>query len=478
MKKSKMISKIALLLVVFILGFVFARQKTPIFVPPLTVMGDVETVLNVSNLKEAGQIRKIRMEFGSFKGVSLKELLAKAKPQETDKIYVVANDGFTAALDADSLEESYITFSMKNGWELINLRHPISSNVKMIQEIIVVAKGSSPLNFFALLSKAKTLSTTVGSLYTQALTSYPYLEGRASLEHEGKSYESEIYTRRRVFKIDDLLPIDENDQIMLLGESGDHLLADHSGFYQLAGNRIDYIQPEEREKLEGVRFAVVDPPAGGIADVYYDARHYLQNGENVLILLVEGLDYSQYENALEDGRAPFFSEKGKAALALGLYPFDANLWLGSMLTGLTPAESVQESENPDSKRETLFDICKATGKKAAMLGVGGEMPCDIDEQVVARDCANGSDDEIHKELISMIPEGYGLMIASFHPLGANSQMTANASNLYADAMKDIDSYMRELASIWPGKIIVTGLPSEKDSQADNLFVPYMLLGTK
>ncbi len=448
--------------------------------PPLTIIGDVETVLNVPNLEEAGHVKKIRLESGLFRGVSLKELLSKAKPQNAGKIYIVANDGFTAALDANSLEESYITFSPKNGWELINLRHPKSSNVKMIQEIIVVAGKSPQTNSFTVISGTKTLNTTVGKMYTRVLTSYPYFEGRASLEHGGKNYKSEIYTRRRAFKMKDLLPLEDSAQMMLFGGKGDCLLADDGGFYQLVGNRIDYIHPEEREKLEDVRFVVIDPPAKGIADVYDDVQHYLENGENVLMLLLEGVDYGQYEAAIKEGRMSFLRKKGVVSPALGFYPFETRLWLEAILTGVTPSQnSVEKDGKP--KTETLFDLCKTLGKPAILLG--NEMILDIDEQVVVKDGnANSSiDDEIYKELKNKIPEGYGLVIANFHPFKPfSSKKVKDASG--GESLGKIDSYIQELASLWSGKIIVTALPSSNEEEdkkysAEKLFIPYMLLNT-
>ena len=479
MKKSKTILKLAFPIIMFIVGFAFARLKAPNFVPPLSVVGDVETVLNVSNLEEIGQIKKIRSESGFCKGASIKELLLKSGPQGMDKIYIVANDGFTAALDADSLEESYIAFSAKNGWELINTKHPISSNVKMIHEIIVVAKDSPSLNSFTIVSKAETLDTTVGSLYTQAFTSYPYFEGQASLEHGGKSYNSEIYTRRRVFKIGDLLPSDEDVQIILFGENGKSLLADVDGYYQLVGNRIDYIHPEEREKLEGVRLAVVDPPARNIADIYYDSGHYLEKGEDVLILLVEGLNYSRCEDAIKKGRALYLSENAKILPALGHYPFDTKIWLNSMFTGSALTESFEENESNGPKPETLFDICKASGKKAVVLGINDDILDDMDENITIKDFAD-NDNKIYKKLLDRISEGYGLIIAVFNHLEENNRMAADSSYNHADSIERLDEYICGLVSEWQGKIMIMGLPSKdsEDSPTDRLFVPYMILGAK
>ncbi len=489
------------------LGFTVAGLSFPsaVFISPLTVTGDVETVLNVAELQEAGSIQKIHLDSGSFRGVALQELLAKAGLQQADKICLVAGDGFTAVLEAGSLEDSYLTFSAANGWEVVNLRHPPSANAKMIREIIVVARESAPVNSFVLLSGtdggAEILRTTVGRLYTGALLSCPYFEGRASVEHEGRSYAAEIYTRRRVFKLAALSAGTENDRLILLGEDGGYFPAAGDGFFELTGNRIAYLQPETREKLSKVCLAVVDPPAGSIMDVYYDARHYLEKGDDVLVLLLEGFDYSQYKAALAAGKLPCLQEKGAVSPALGLYPCEPGLWLEAMFTGLVPTQKKAAGAGPEV--ENLFTLCKSRGKTAAVVGAGAGLFADLEEQPVLQqdwiegcrgsgDDAGAVNDATYADLRRKLSAGYGLLAAVFQTStegrtaakahsSAGREATAGAAAREWETVEKVDGYLRELASLWPGKIIVTALPAAggKEGPAacgEKLFVPYLLLG--
>ena len=40
-------------------------------------------------------------------------------------------------------------------------------------------------------------------------------------------------------------------------------------------------------------------------DTYYDARYYLENGDKVLVVVLDGLTYSRYTDAVEKGICPF-----------------------------------------------------------------------------------------------------------------------------------------------------------------------------
>ena len=51
----------------------------------------------------------------------------------------------SAVIDGQDLEGCHLLFSDR-GWEVINLFHPVSSNVKRIQEIVIIAEDA-PLDY-------------------------------------------------------------------------------------------------------------------------------------------------------------------------------------------------------------------------------------------------------------------------------------------------------------------------------------------
>lgn len=468
---------------VFMAGIMMGKSSS--FVPPLTVLGDVGQVLTVREMEEIGAPEKITFGETSYKAVKLAELINKASPQgRVKKIFFVASDGFTSAIEADGWDQSYISFSQENGWIALNLHHPISANAKMIQEIVVVCSSSSAQNSFTLISGEKLLNYTVGQLYTGMLTSYPYFEGQATVEHEGIAYASEVFTRRRVFQLGDLTSIDREAKIMLWGEKGEYQLADDSGYFELCRNHINYIRPETREDLEMVRLAVIDPPLLNITDTYYDALHYLKKGKNVLVVTLGGLSYDAYQYAVKKGCAPFLAENARVAESMGVYPLRANVWLAAMLTGLSPAENGVLNEHDHTLPvNTLFSKAEETGKKALLLEADHLFPVAARSTVRDDNGSGSTDDEIYVRLLKSIDDGYGFIMARFDSIGVTNMRFGKQSAQAEQAMAQIDSFLDEIANKWEGKIIVTAAPDGNSGGSvalskESMCVPYFFLSDK
>ncbi|ATW24902.1 hypothetical protein [Candidatus Formimonas warabiya] len=473
----------AIVAAAFFAGSIMGRSLS--FVPPLTVLGDVGEVLSVRDIREIGAPEKITVEKRGYQAVKLAALIKKALPQgPVKKIFFVAGDGFTSAIEADGLDQSYLSFTRDNGWVALNLRHPISANAKMIQEIILVADSASSPNRFTVQNGRDFLNLTVGQLYTGMVLSYPYFEGQAVVERAGRTYEDSVFTRRRVFRLSDLTPLDREAQVMLWGEKGEYRLVDQSGYYELCGNYVNYIRPETREKMEKVRWAVINPPLANIMDTYFDGTHYLEKGENVLVVLLDGVSCRDYQDALERGMAPFLKKNAGATEAMGVYPLRDQVWLASILTGLPPAENGVLAQNGKNlTASTLGTKAEELGKKVLLLEAGGLLPTPGGIPVGDDNGSGSADDEIYARLLKSIGDNYGLTLVRFDSIGAAQARFGTQSVQAENALSQIDAYINEMVHRWPGKIIVTALPGTHGDMGDHLsperlYVPYLLLSGK
>jgi hypothetical protein len=480
--KGKKLFIAAICLIVIAMGALIISIiifQLPSFVPPLTVQGDVSELLTIRDVQEVAEPEKTTIDGTLYKTIKLTEVINKVKPTGTVKqIFFVASDGFTAAIDADNLDTSYIAFSKDNGWLALNPNHPLNANVKMVQKIIFVCDADSSQNSLTVIKGKNVLNTTVGKLYAGTFTSYPYFEGQATIEHDATTYKSDIYTRRRVFKLSDLVFLDKGAQITLLGENGDYKLVDNSGYYQLCGNYLNYIQPKTREKMEKVKIAVINQPSANITDAYYDSIHYLINDENVLIVILNGFSYGDYEDAIKNGDAPFLKENTVATKSMGFYPLTVNAWLASMLTGFSPAETkVLNTDDKDLTIDTIFSEATTLGKKAILLEADSLLNID-GAKIVNDDNSSGTtDDELYKNLLKSISDADGLTVVRFDAIGKNSISFGKESSQYKNSISQIDNYINKTAKSWQGKIIVTALPNSSNNSvlAENLFVPYLIL---
>ena len=315
-----------------LLGFIIGSlvfgvfRQTPGYIPPLKIVGDVARVIKLEDPQQLGKLQAINFDGHKYRAIKLTDIITAAQPIAIpEQIYLVGSDGFTSSLPAQGLEKSYIAFTAQNGWEAINLNHPVNSNAKMLKEIVIVSGESSPHFGLTVINLEKELARiTPGQLYTRTLLQYPYPEGQAAIKNQGKNYTASVYTQRRVFRLADLTPVQDGAMLLLMGADGEYRYLENRGYFELKENYVNYLELDERSRLEKIAGVIVNPPPASIMDTYYDARHYLENGQKVLVVVGNGLTYSRYIQALEKGRLSFLKNAAPAVKAVGVYPRGKN----------------------------------------------------------------------------------------------------------------------------------------------------------
>jgi hypothetical protein len=475
---------ISLGLLGFVIGsFVFGTyQQTPGHIPPLKVVGDVARVVKLQDLKQLGKLHDISYDGHKYQAIQLTDIITAAQPiAAPGQIYLVGSDGFTSSFPAKGLEKSYITFTAQNGWEAINLNHPVSSNAKMMKEIVIVSDGSSRNFDLTIINPEKELSRiTPGRLHTRTLLHYPYAEGQATIENQGKTYETWVYTQRKVFRLADLTPIPDGEMMLVMGANGEHRFLENRGYFQLKDNYINYLDLDERSQLEEVKGVIVNPPATSIMDTYYDARHYLENGDKVLVIVLDGLTYSRYTNAMEKGQMPFLKNTGLAEKAVGVYPLENNVWLAAMITGTAPEENgVISAKAQDLKVPSLFAVAEQVQKRAMLLHSGPKLlNTEIEAQLIDnKNVSKTADDELYAATLDKLEQGYDLLIVRFQDIAASSENKGEKAESTRASIIATDKHLQEIVNRWPGKVIITGTPGSaaQEFTVDTMFVPYLCL---
>ncbi|MCR3922189.1 MAG: hypothetical protein NUK65_06695, partial [Firmicutes bacterium] len=155
---------------------------------PLNIIGDVDEVLQVASFRDFTPLETIQHRDMQIEAIALEALLQRAEPFSVDyEILFIGDDGLSALLTNEDLSQCYLTYNLENGWEAINFNHPISSNVKNISDIVVIA-AELPLGkgFTIIDTSANLRSFSVGELYQQGYLVVSTLRGRASIEKDGK----------------------------------------------------------------------------------------------------------------------------------------------------------------------------------------------------------------------------------------------------------------------------------------------------
>jgi hypothetical protein len=242
-----------------------AVMQEPCYIPPLQVVGDVEHSLSLNNIDQAGRPIRISFQRGRYLAVRLTDVIDTAKTAgKAESLYLISYDGFTSVIDAGRIDDCYIAYTAGSGWMSINLRHPVNSNVRSLREIIVVSDGSDQSFDLSVIGpETDTVRVTPGQMLTGNLLEYFYHEGDASVQSGGQAYESSVYTLRQVFQLNDLIPVNEGGKILVVNGGGASQLLDDDGYFEVKGNRFDYLLPDGGVTVQDVRRVAITTAGAG-----------------------------------------------------------------------------------------------------------------------------------------------------------------------------------------------------------------------
>lgn len=477
---------IVLLFLVLLIGGVAVGYRIPrnSYIPTLKVIGDVSVPLHWQQLPGEGKHEHITYQGEKYQAIKLTDIIQAAQPTApASQVYLVGSDGFTSLLSADRLEKSYITFSNRYAWEAINLDHPINSNAKMLKEIIVVARGAKDSAFTVINRHSELITRTTGQLCADSTIDYPYFEGTASLQKRGETFKSSVYTRRRVFQLRDVAPVPASEHLLVLGKKGGYCLAENGrGYFELKENYIDFLQPDTRGTVEKVSGVMVDPPVTSIMDAYYDARHFLENGNQVLMVIIDGLSYQQYDYALNHGYLPCLQQQARATQATGVYPPENNVSLAALLTGNAPDKNgISQRSDRNLKLPSLFKT--AAGLKQSVLLLEADKRClNLEPPSVTYSDINrngSADDDLYAATPKMLNLNYDFIVLRFHGVAAKTASYGPLAPPTLAAIQATDHYLSGMVSKWPGVVIITGAQDKagytEDISCKTMFVPYLVI---
>ncbi len=464
---------------------VFNRQPSG-FVPFLTITGDVENTFVLKNIENV-PVSDIEHDGKKQKAAALADIVSRAGPlADRYEILFRGDDGLTACLDGNSLEGCFILFTGENAWEAVNFNHPVSSNIKRIEEIVVVAKNANAGNKVSLITPVDDLGTvTPGQLYSRAFIDYPLFEGESSVEREGKTNQVRILTRRRLLKVSELADV-SGGSLLIMGDNGSYGRADADGYLELKGNSVDYVYPDLKNRIKGVRGIMKDPPAGSIMDTYHDTVHFLEKDEKVLLIILDGFGYHQYRHAVDNWYAPVLKSLPMAKPVSTVYTPVTNAGLAAMFTGKPPCDNgVYSRQQKDLNEETIFGVASRMGIKSLLVeGNIKILNTEIEPRLNVDSNSNGIvDDDILNTALENMNGEYRLMAVHFHGIDDSGHNSGDLSEETMKAISRTDGYIGKLISRWEGKVIIVadhGMHSTDEGgdhgefQCRDMIVPYIL----
>jgi hypothetical protein len=482
----------------------------------LNIIGDIEETGKINDFNSINGVEEIENKGVILKAVRLQKLIEGFKPlSNSNKIIFASKDGLAASISNSDIEECFITYSRDNGWEALNLNHPISSNVKKITDIVISSENNTWDYGMNIINPYKNvLNITSGQFFLKADSKYHY-EGTPSINKNNKDYKADIYRIKKELTVNDLLmdynltfsgnngnisgnndnnssPLNENiiatenANIIVMGQNGQFRYLENNGYFELLNNNINYIYSNGAASIENVKGVMLNPPSGNIMDSYYDSMHFIDNNEKVLFILVDGFGFQQYVKAIENNSVSFLASMKKASPVMSVYKPISNVGLAAMTTGKTPDENgIYTRDQRELKVTSIFGKLGQIGKKAMIIeGDIRIIKTEIDPVLNIDSNGNGTkDDEIFVSAFANLQKGYDFLLVHFHGVDENGHNFGEISKNTMNAISEIDNYISKLAQNWHGKIIMTSDHGMHDSGSggnhgdfrfEDLVVPYLI----
>lgn len=455
-------------------------KPTNLYVPKLKVIGDVKQVIAVKDLEYFKGLDK--------KSIELQNLIHMAKPfSESYDVLLVGGDGLFAKLEGKNADDCLIEFSPDNGWKAVTEKHPVNSGIKNIKEIVIVSKEKSwdyGLNIIS--PKENILNITPGEFHLKESTLYPYFDGESSKGADKRDYSVKVYKYKRLLPLRDIVK-SNGDPILMMGAKGIYELIHNPGYLEAVGNKINYIDRENRRQLQDIKGIMVDFPPHSIMDVYHDSLHYIENNERVLIILLDGFSYRQYRYGLTRGYMPFLEGIAEPKMATSVYKPITNGGFAAIITGQPPrVNGVYDRKHRDLKTESIFGRVEKMGKKSVLVeGDIKILNTEIEPILNIDRNENGTrDDEIFETALEAMSNEPDLQLVHFHSIDDMGHKYGDTAKETMEALKTIDRYIGDLVANWEGKIIITsdhGMHSTSQGGShgafryEDMIVPYFFL---
>lgn len=225
----------------------------------LYIEGDVGKNVQVKAWSDWDKKESINNNGIKFQTIQLASVLKDADILgDLKSVYFVAHDGFTSVMDAADISECYLTYDKETGWSVVTPKHPISTNAKDLEKIILISDGDDCKILTIVDKDGDSHSFSPGQILTGPITAYPDFEGSAVTESDGMEYSSLIYTKSYGFSLSDLVPIDSTDYLLLKTKANtEHFLPD-TGHFTINDLTINYVD-EKGEVYEQVLQVEVHP---------------------------------------------------------------------------------------------------------------------------------------------------------------------------------------------------------------------------
>ena len=213
------------------------------------------------------------------------------------------------------------------------------------------------------------------------------------------------------------------------------------------------------------------------SNAYADALASLSRGEPVLIVLLDGFGYMQYEQALADDCAPYLASLPPAQVARTYYPPISPVGLAAMVTGEGPEKNgIRERGDMNLLVKDVFSEAAEKGRTSVLIEGDIKLINTSCEPLLHVDVDGDflTDSEVFATALYEIEMGTDLIFVHFHGIDDRAHEFGPMSPEAMERVTALDAYLAEFAARFSGDIIITadhGLHETTPAEAEGDDMP-------
>lgn len=477
---------IIIILLVIMLAFagIFIVFCSPKHITPLIVYGDISNIFYVDTLLDNKAMKqKIDYKDYSLDAISLGDIISWLDlVYQKNDIYFISYDGYMNKMDLEQTMDAYLGYNSEVGWIFVSESHPLSSAIKQIESIVIV-KDEDAIDYKYGLNIVDAKNGTnnhfsIGQLYTRVSILYPYHEASAE-----KIYSVDVISQKRLIFIEDLVN-EEFDNITVMTKKGEISKVD-KGYIEITKNTLNYVLPLQSKIIRDISGIIINSPKTSNMHTFDDVLDGLNNGQDVMVILIDGFSYGQYI-ALQDIGEYYLIEKMYGVQSSTVYMPVTNAGLATILTGKDPLiNGVLNRDFRQLNAADMFSVVNDMGRESLYIeGDINILATSIMAELNIDKNSNGSkDDEIFDMAYKNLESGYNLIFVHFHSLDEYGHEYGPLAKETLEQFLVIDEYCKKLINKFSGTTIVVsdhgmhqiGIEGDHgEFRYEDMIVPYIV----
>lgn len=480
-------SKYLLVLIVSLLFITACSSQDVLINDDFSIVGDV--VNSFSFLSLEGELEAIQLEYNEKDVIAyeINNLLELANPRIDDyDVILISDDYFSVRLEGDSLDNTFFVYDENDKWVYISKNHPKISKVKNINEIIVVSNLDNFEQGLNIVYDNKTINRSIGNIYASGYMLTPIVDGNTSKTVDGNEYRIDLMKYKKMIPLENIINTKSEAEIILLASfNGEYEYLHNKDLYvSLEGNMISIYDKNKEALYENVVGIMLNPPEMSNLEIFDMVTSYLNDDQQVLVILVDGLSYSQYEEYIVKNKELFMSSIETVYKSTTVYRPVTNTGFSTIITGEKPIiHGVLDRSFRDVKSQTIFEYANEINKSSVLIeGDINILDLDVETMLNLDESKDGfNEDEIYASAMSNLDKDF--VFVHFHSVD-------NAGHSYGpfgvetlSRIDMVDSYIEELSNSWSGKVLIVadhGMHetveggSHGQFRAEDIYVPILV----